>query len=841
MKETEINAEFRLAADLVNQTSRNIFLTGKAGTGKTTFLRHIRATTPKQMAVVAPTGVAAINAGGSTIHSLFQLPFSPYIPETNGSAAGNTINDKHSLVSKLKFNTERIRMLQELELLVIDEISMVRCDVLDSIDAVLKHFRHRHHEPFGGVQLLLIGDLYQLSPVAVNEEWQLLSRFYRSPYFFDSRVMQHSPPVMIEFTRIYRQTDDRFIGMLNEVRNNAVSQRTHEALESLYQPSFSLQRDNGYIILTTHNYKADAINREELDKLPGSTLQYLAKIEGEFGEKAYPAEEKLELKEGAQVMFIRNDREKKYFNGKIGTVTSIERDRICVRCKDETEDIEVNQETWEQLRYTLNESTNQLEEKLAGSFTQYPLRLAWAITIHKSQGLSFDKAVIDAGNSFAPGQVYVALSRCTSLQGVVLLSRITPASLKVDETIVEFSKQCRPPLELSSELGESKKQFQQYLLNQLFDLSVELRALQRLRNHVDKNAAGFNTSTYEWLNSLAVLMGSAADIAARFRKELQQLYGSGLVPEVDTALQQRVKDAAGYFITQFKKLLDQIAGCTAETDSRVVAKQFNETIKTVFQHLALKQRQMEVLREGFSVEDYYRARKGFVMPLLRVNAYAAGSDAVKDTEHPELVSELKALRNAICARTGLPVYMVASGTTLAEMARSLPGNEKQLMLIKGFGRVKVQKYGAEFLEIINRYCEDYGLEAAETQPEPEVLPEPTAVKRLVARGRTMELSYELFQQGKNIEAIAKERGLAVTTIESHLAEYVKKGMIPVEELVAPAQLALIRPLLPDYVAGEPLTPLMEKLGKQVSWGTLKMVIADWERIRANETVTIGDA
>ena len=320
------NEMFHLAASLVNESNRNIFLTGKAGTGKTTFLKYIRENCVKQIAVTAPTGVAAINAGGATIHSFFQLPLSPFIPEARGFMQNNEAVNKHSLLGRMRLNNEKRKVLQQLELLIIDEISMVRCDILDAIDTVLKHFRYRNSEPFGGVQVLFIGDMFQLPPIIPDEEWNLFSQFYKSAYFFDSQVMQQFPPVYIEFNKIYRQSDSTFIHVLNEVRHNNLSDEGMQLLNSRYDPWFELNNNDGYIFLTTHNYKSDNTNAAELSKLKQKSFSFKAEITGEFYEKSYPADEMLELKIGAQVMFIKNDKEKikRYFNGKIGVITKIE-------------------------------------------------------------------------------------------------------------------------------------------------------------------------------------------------------------------------------------------------------------------------------------------------------------------------------------------------------------------------------------------------------------------------------------------------------------------------------------------------------------------------------------
>src|SRR5215204_3547899 len=484
------NKIFRLETELVNQSSRNIFLTGKAGTGKTTFLKYIRANCPKQIAVVAPTGVAAINAGGVTMHSFFQLPFSPFIPDASGfnKQSEETING-NSLLSKLRMTTEKKKILQELELLIIDEISMVRCDMLDAVDAVLRHTRRRDNERFGGVQCLFIGDMFQLPPVIKEHEWRLLNEFYDSPYFFDSHVIKQEPPVYIEFDKIYRQSEEKFINVLNQVRNNQLDEDGRNLLEKRFVPDFKRTKDDGYIILTTHNERARNKNETELKSLANKSFSYKAEIEGDFPESAYPAEGLLSLKVGSQVMFIKNDTEriKRYFNGKIGIVAGLDDDKILVQCKDETEEIEVKKEKWENIRYTVDKKSRQLNEEVLGSFTQYPLRLAWAITIHKSQGLTFEKVIIDAGEAFAPGQVYVALSRCTTLDGIVLQSRIKSTKMFSDERIVQFSKNNSSKNILEQELQLSKRSYQLKILLSLFDYKTTIGELNELKNYLSEH------------------------------------------------------------------------------------------------------------------------------------------------------------------------------------------------------------------------------------------------------------------------------------------------------------------------------------------------------------------
>jgi len=414
--------------------------------------------------------------------------------------------DKHHLLGRLKITTERRKLFQQLELLIIDEISMVRADVLDAIDTVLRHFRHRKQEPFGGVQLLLIGDMYQLPPVVKEEEWNILSACYESPFFFSSKVMQQHQPAFVELNKIYRQSDTTFISLLNKVRNNALDAEAFALLHKHYQPSFQIQKEEGYITLTTHNYKADAINKHELEKITEAPHFFKAQIEDDFSEKGYPADELLELKTGSQVMFIKNDIEKvkRYFNGKIGIVQTIEDDKIIVQCADEPL-IEVKRYRWENIRYTLNSKTQKVEEEVIGAFTQFPLRLAWAITIHKSQGLTFEKAVIDAGQAFAAGQVYVALSRCTNLQGIVLLSKITNASLRTDERIVQFCNSQQPGV-LSEVFVAAKKKYQSQLLLQLFNIDAVIEQHAVLMQYIESNKTGFNEAAFTFLKQTEALL-----------------------------------------------------------------------------------------------------------------------------------------------------------------------------------------------------------------------------------------------------------------------------------------------------------------------------------------------
>ena len=438
----EANALFNFATRVINHTSRHLFLTGRAGTGKTTFLRHIQRTSPKKLAVVAPTGVAAINAGGVTMHSLFQLPMGMYLADADnyyGEEWNVQVANKHSLFKNFRMRAEKMELLRELELLIIDEVSMLRADMLDAIDAILRHVRRRNKVPFGGVQVLYIGDLYQLPPVLTSGESQLFYEHYKSPFFFDARVLADEPPLYIELKHIYRQRDEAFIHLLNAIRTNRMHEGEMDALHQRYMPW--QKPEEGMIVLTTHNAKADAINTDKLAELQGKIYTFEGIINGEFYEKSLPAERSMRLKVGAQIMFIKNDKgeARRYFNGKIATVHHIGDDGdIWVKLAGSGEELKLEQHTWKSIRYKYNREKNSVEEEELGSYKQYPVRLAWAITIHKSQGLTFEKAIVDAGQSFAAGQVYVALSRLTSLEGLVLHSRIPAQGIDMPEAVTSF-------------------------------------------------------------------------------------------------------------------------------------------------------------------------------------------------------------------------------------------------------------------------------------------------------------------------------------------------------------------------------------------------------------------
>ena len=819
-KMDETNPMFNLAVELVNYSSRNIFLTGKAGTGKTTFLRYIRDNCPKQLAVVAPTGVAAINAGGVTIHSFFQLPFSPFVPALAGSDNNSQTTNVHALLEQLRLNRDKQKLIRGLDLLIIDEISMVRCDVLDAIDTVMRHIRHRRSERFGGAQVLFIGDMFQLPPVVPDQEWRILSQYYASPYFFDSKVLEQEPPVYIEFDKIYRQTEEQFIRLLNQVRNNEMDEQAFEVLETRFKPDFRRSKNDGYIILTTHNRKADAINELELGKIYSPLYTFDAQVNGEFSEKLYPADERLYLKIGAQVMFIKNDTEKirRYYNGKIGVLKRIESDKLYVLCPDVNEEIEVKRETWENIRYGLDKKTGKVVGDVLGEFSQYPLRLAWAITIHKSQGLTFEKAIIDAGEAFAPGQVYVALSRCTSLEGLILQTRIFKSSLSIDTRISTYSKNSPEPKQIEAELTVAKRSYELSILKEIFEFGVVTATTRSLVGYVKTHNKSFAAGADDWLNDLFEHLDGLQTIGAKFQVQLKNLYDDDVLKK--QAIQERAKAAAIYFEEKISRSIEFIQACSVTTESSQHARECNEDLREIFMQLNMKQHIISGIHSGFSIESFHARKRNFKLPPVSINTYG-GADLKEETPYPALYMQLKSHRDSICTRYNLPIYLVAGSQTLFEMSRYLPQSLLELKKIKGFGEAKVQKYGQEFVDIINQFSATKGLVSLIH----EKIKAGGEVKQAKKhKGKTKLESYKMFRDGMSVEQIAVQRNLAKGTIENHLASFVGEGKLELTEVVSAEKLAIIEAVLNNYPENS-LTVIKEKCGPAISFGDIRMVIA----------------
>ncbi len=550
----------KLTLKFINQTNRSVFLTGKAGTGKTTLLRQIIQTTHKNTVVVAPTGIAALNAGGVTIHSMFQLPFSGFIPDNSEAYFSDNVKfeSRNSLRRHFRMSGQKKAVIQNMELLIIDEVSMLRSDLLDAIDFMMQTVR-KNKQAFGGVQVLFIGDLLQLPPVIRDEEWQTLRKYYNGKFFFHSHVIQLHPPLYIELSKIFRQTDDSFISILNNLRNNTISQTDLQILNDFVKPDFDLKKNPGFVTLTTHNAKADAINTQSLKDLSGKQHDYYPEIIGDFPEKIFPVEENLKLKTGAQVMFVKNDLsiDKNYFNGKMGIVKSLSEAEILVHFPEENRTIEVEKYEWQNIKYTVNPVTKEIEEEVLGTFVHYPVKLAWAITVHKSQGLTFDKAALDVSQVFLPGQAYVALSRLRSLNGLVLLSPLRMNGITNDQDVMDYSlgKTDESILETTL-LDETKKFIHNYLRDSFYwnDLA------QEWRNHQFSYGAESGKSEKNkhalWAKKQTEIIWGLLEPAAKFMNQLDKLFKPG---EIDfNFIFERVNAAYDYFFLPMDKLVHEL-------------------------------------------------------------------------------------------------------------------------------------------------------------------------------------------------------------------------------------------------------------------------------------------
>lgn len=554
-----ISAEAKYVLQFINQTNRSVFLTGKAGTGKTTLLKEIIQTTHKNCVVVAPTGIAALNAGGVTIHSMFQLPFGGFLPDNSVAQFNENSKFESRATLRRHFRMSGVKkaVIRNMELLIVDEVSMLRSDLLDAMDFMLQSVRKRN-QPFGGVQVLFIGDLLQLPPVIRDDEWRVLRNYYKGKFFFHAHVVQQNPPLYIELSKIFRQTDDRFISVLNNLRNNTITQNDISILNEFVKPNFDLKANKGYITLTTHNAKADSINQQSLEDLEGNSRIYKAEVTDDFTEKIYPIEEKLELKVGAQVMFIKNDLsfEKKFFNGKMGIIQSLSEREIWVHFPDENKSIEVEKYEWQNILYTVNENTKEIEEEVLGTFVHYPIKLAWAITVHKSQGLTFDKAALDVSQVFLPGQAYVALSRLRSLNGLILLSPLQMNGISNDQDVMNYSEN-----KVSTEFLENtlQKDTKDFILNFLISSFDWTDLSQEWRNHRftynEKSEISEKSKHAIWAKKCADEMEKLIDPSQKFILQLRKLFVEN--PDLQF-VNERIQAAFNYFLLPMDNLVYEI-------------------------------------------------------------------------------------------------------------------------------------------------------------------------------------------------------------------------------------------------------------------------------------------
>jgi GTPase SAR1 family protein len=697
------NHELNLAENFVHYTGSHIFLTGKAGTGKTTFLHKLKKNSAKRMIVTAPTGVAAINAGGVTLHSFFQLPFGPFIP---GSEA-----HEQSRQRSFRFSKEKKRIIKSLDLLVIDEISMVRADLLDSVDAVLRRQR-RKDQPFGGVQLLMIGDLHQLSPVAKQDEWRLLKQYYETVYFFSSHALDQTELVTVELKHIYRQSDARFIQLLNRVRENQLDAASIGELNQRYIENFTPEKDQGYITLTTHNRSADRINNGRLSALRGKECCFEAEVSGDFPEHTYPAPFTLVLKEGAQVMFLRNDNsfEKRYYNGKIGQIKTISGRKICITCPGESEEIVVEAVEWENINYKVDEENKEIQEDIIGKFKQLPLKLAWAITIHKSQGLTFDKAVIDAKSAFAHGQVYVALSRCKTFEGMVLSSPIPSRGIATDESVLNFVERARQNLPSENRLQAAKVFYQQQLLLECFDFQL----LHNRLNYFGRILAGNSdliqiSGVSDMVRLLEMAEKQIFTVSEKFNQQLRTIFEKKSLPESDAYILDRIGKASGWFQDKFFfNFNDLVQKLQMETDNKELGKKIGNALNNLKQEILVKLAGIKSCEKGFSPPHYLRAISKAEVDFIPEKGKKSQTPLYResDIEHPELFRHLMDWRSRKAKEQGLAHFQILHQRVLIQIVVNLPDNRTDLKKIKGVGKKTLKKYGEDILALVTGYLKD---------------------------------------------------------------------------------------------------------------------------------------
>lgn len=747
--ENQSSEKLEFAAKFVNNTGAPIFLTGKAGTGKTTFLRDLAKRTHKRHVILAPTGIAALHAKGVTIHSQFLLPLGSFLPvrEPEGNFTDQYgFYTQHTLGRRHPLNQLRKSVLKAVDLLVIDEVSMLRADVLDAIDYRMKSVKGNFKEPFGGVQVLMIGDLYQLPPIVKDHEWQVLNRFYNSMHFFEAKALQNSGMVYLELDKIFRQQDDEFIDVLNHLRENRVTQSDVSLLNRHFKTSEEIKNlKEEYITITTHNYKADQINQKEMETLSGSAYFYEAEIEGEFSESLYPLPQKLELREGAQIMFVKNDSSgnASYFNGKIAKVIHLDKDEIQVQMQDSEEEYTLRKEVWENKKYIVNPNTKELDEEVIGTFSQFPIKLAWAVTVHKSQGLTFDRAIVDVGQAFAPGQVYVALSRLRSLEGLVLRSKIQSNLVYSDHQVVDFSQNAGKQMQLQELLHRHQNHYLGSLVDRTFDLLPILKELETFQKEQNSSLEFEDAEMQVTIPEVFQTISSEVGNTEKFRRQL--LF---LLQENETEkLQERIKKGGQYYRELIANALNKILSQAG------LVEQFSRTKKYLE---GLESLEESLLRKYLEISKLGRL----------IQAISAG-DVPGRME--DLEEEILSLRRQFISKA----------------------KEKALEKIKGIKSKTGRKKSG-------------------------------GLKPKRQKGDSFEVTYLLFKEGKSIPEMAKERGLAQSTIKGHLAHGIETGRVELENCLPDYTISEIRDQLEKQKS---MAELREYFAGKYDYGTIKMVIA----------------
>ncbi|HRO76835.1 MAG TPA: helix-turn-helix domain-containing protein [Crocinitomicaceae bacterium] len=758
----QFNDPASICLSYIHQTNRPVFLTGKAGTGKTTLLKRIITESHKQTVVVAPTGIAALNAGGTTIHSMFYLPFASFIPDYGEArVAGETkFETRSTLARHFMYRGSRKKLLQNLELLIIDEVSMLRADVLDAIDWALRSVR-KSDMPFGGVQMLFIGDLLQLPPVYKPNEWTVLSQYYKGIHFFNALALQNEPPIYIELEKIYRQSDQKFIAVLNELRNNQLNNESLSFLNSYVKPDFSPKAEENYITLTTHNRKADEMNQVELQKLSTPPKTYKAKISGNFPEFIYPIDADLTLKVGAQVMFIKNDLsfEKRYFNGKIGVIERLDSDEISVHFPEENKSIIVDAYEWENVTFEVNNDTNEIEEKVLGTFVHFPLKLAWAITIHKSQGLTFDKAILDVSDVFAAGQAYVALSRLRTIDGLVLKTPFRLNGIASDEDVIAYSKSKASKEQLSAEFEQSVNRYLHATMLQTFDwLDLEIIWRKHVHSYKTVSAKSEKQKHHAWAEVQFNNVMNLVDVAKKFQAQIAKIFA---YPKVDLAfVNERLEKAYEHFYTQLDDLVYNVL------KRRYIVSRIKKTKEYQEELAELDNKQLEIILRLKRVKNLFHA----IVNGKEITKQSLASDDIQDYRKSKL---LKIQDELVASKTQMDFDVI---------------KEEEIQSVHDILAVKKEK-----------------------KPKEDKVP--TQIQTL-----------NLLREGKTIEEIASIRMFTVDTILGHIAKLITSGEVKLSEALPAEKIEALQQLFPQKTEETlpTVSEMKEKVGDNYSWGELRI-------------------
>lgn len=819
------NQQKDLARKIIETTDTNLFLTGRAGTGKTTFLRQLRDASPKRMVVLAPTGIAAINAQGSTLHSFFQLSFAPYVP-------GAKMQEQRTY----KMNKEKIKLIQSLDLLVIDEISMVRADLLDAVDDALRRYRHSTR-PFGGVQLLLIGDLQQLTPVVKEEEWALLSAYYPTPYFFSSQALRQTDYVTVELEKIYRQSDTHFLTLLNDVREAKATDQVLSELNKRYVPNFTPRKEEGYIRLVTHNRQAQQVNSHELEQLPTPAFTYQAQITGRFSDQAYPTDPILTLKQGAQVMFVKNDANKAYFNGMIGEIVEINDHGFSVR-PNSTPDklIYVQPEEWQNTRYALDPLTKDIKEEVEGTFTQYPVKLAWAITIHKSQGLTFERVMIDASGAFAHGQTYVALSRCKTLEGIILTSPIPPSAIIADKALDAFTADMQRRAVTPDRLSHMRRAYSVNLLTQLFTFDkerIQLASFTRLlQEHLTSLYAQTTKSFEAELHKFDL---SVMNVSSRFHQQYAALLTAADGQLTDVHLQERIQKGANYFVDCLYEVRELLQATHLDIDNAQLMKRISTTQTDALGQLKMHIKLLEaVSEEGFSVSQFLHTKARLQLEAAEVTTTKSKTRTARspraeqakftvpdEVTNPTLYYRLKEWRLKQATELHLPPYTVLNTKAMMTLANFAPTHPDQLKKVPYLGARSIEKYGDDILQVIAQYLYDKSKGRIEEASAP-------VVQQIMRPGEsTFDATLRLFkEEHMSVDQIAQLRELTTSTIFNHLSRFLTTGQININDIVPPEAYERIKAYFKEHDNKQtcPLSEIRATIGDDLSYGEIRLVM-----------------